>query len=59
VEQHSGEEMLQYLTREELQAIVDICDRAEARAAAGERPPEWYEGIGVGLLSTNLNTPRE
>jgi hypothetical protein len=45
VEQRGDEELLQYLTREELQALVDISDHAHARAAAGERPAEWYEGL--------------
>jgi hypothetical protein len=48
VEQLGGEELLQYLTREELQAIVDISERAHARAAAGEKRPEWYEGLNLG-----------
>jgi hypothetical protein len=48
VEQRGNEEeLLEYMTREELQAIVDIHDRAQARAAAGERPAEWCEGLDL------------
>jgi hypothetical protein len=48
VEQRGDEELVQYMTREELQALVDIVERAQARAAAGEKRPEWYEGLGLG-----------
>jgi len=48
VEQRGNEELLQYLTREELQALVDIEERAQARMAAGEKRPEWYEGLDLG-----------
>jgi len=48
VEQRADQELLlQYLTREELQAIVDIQERALARAAAGEKPPVWDEGLNL------------
>lgn len=36
------------MTREDLQAIVDIVERAQARAAASEKRPEWDEGLGLG-----------
>ncbi len=39
LEQRGDEELLEYLTREELQVIVEIFDRAQARVAAGEKPP--------------------
>ncbi len=48
VDQRGNEELVQHMTREELQAIVDIFERAQARAAAGERRPEWYEGLDLG-----------
>jgi hypothetical protein len=51
VEQRADEELLlQYMNRDELQAIVDILERAQARAAAGEKLPEWYEGLNLGSL---------
>jgi len=42
VEQQPGTELLQYLTKEELQELVSISERAHARAAKGENPIEWF-----------------
>ncbi len=47
VEQQTGNELLQYLTKEELQEIVDIYERAHARAVAGENPNEWFSGLEI------------
>jgi hypothetical protein len=47
VEQRGDEELVQYMTREELQALVDIIERAQARAAAGEKRPAWHEGLDL------------
>ena len=48
VEKRGDDELIRYMTREDLQAIVDIFERAQVKAAAAEKRPEWYEGLDLG-----------
>jgi hypothetical protein len=47
LEQRGDEQLVQYLTREELQTLVDLFERAKVREAAGEKRPAWYEGLDL------------